>query len=106
MARVVTEPCNGCKDRGCVEVCPVDCFYEDDDQLYVHPDECIDCAACEPSCPVQAIFPEATVPRKWQPYIRLNAALREAPLPRAAKKWSIAAALIAMQAKEDEAATL
>ena len=57
MPYVIAEPCIGVKDRACVEVCPVDCIYEDDLMLYIHPDECIDCGACEPECPVTAIFP-------------------------------------------------
>ena len=62
MPYVITEACIGTKDRACVDVCPVDCIYEGPDQLYIHPDECIDCGACEPECPVTAIFPEEDVP--------------------------------------------
>ena len=58
MTYVIVEACIGVKDRACVDVCPVDCIYEGEDQLYIHPDECIDCGACEPECPVTAIFPE------------------------------------------------
>lgn len=72
MAYVVAEPCIGTKDRACVEVCPVDCFYEGTDQLYIHPEECINCAACEPACPVTAIFPEESVPEQWKYYIQKN----------------------------------
>ena len=54
MTYVIAEPCIGTMDRGCVDVCPVDCIYEGEDQLYIHPDECIDCGACEPECPVSA----------------------------------------------------
>ena len=57
MTYVIVEACIGVKDRACVDVCPVDCIYEGEDQLYIHPDECIDCGACEPECPVTAIFP-------------------------------------------------
>ena len=67
MTYVITEACIGVKDRACVDVCPVDCIYEGEDQLYIHPDECIDCGACEPECPVSAIFPEEDVPAK--PYV-------------------------------------
>lgn len=76
MAYVITEPCIGTKDKSCVDVCPVDCIYgtDDDDQLYIHPDECIDCGACEPECPVSAIFEELAVPQEWQSYIEKNAA--------------------------------
>ncbi|HTO72730.1 MAG TPA: ferredoxin family protein [Gemmatimonadales bacterium] len=62
MAYVITEACVSVKDKACVDVCPVDCIYEGADQLYIHPDECIDCGACEPECPVTAIFPEEDVP--------------------------------------------
>lgn len=72
MAFVVAEPCIGTKDRACVEVCPVECFYEGEDQLYIHPEECIDCAACEPACPVTAIFPADSVPDQWKHYIQKN----------------------------------
>ena len=75
MAFVITEPCVGVKDKSCVDVCPVDCIYgtDEDDQLFIHPDECIDCGACEPECPVQAIYDEAAVPAEWQSYIAKNA---------------------------------
>lgn len=53
-------------------VCPVNCFYEGDDQLYINPDECIDCGLCEPECPVSAIFVDTDVPAKWKDYIELN----------------------------------
>lgn len=72
MAYVVAEPCIGTKDRACVEVCPVECFYEGEDQLYIHPEECINCAACEPVCPVNAIFPEESVLEPWKHYIQKN----------------------------------
>jgi len=72
MPYVIAEPCLNTKDRGCVDVCPVDCIYEGEDQLYIHPDECIDCGACEPECPVSAIFPEEDVPPEWKTYIEKN----------------------------------
>jgi len=56
MPYVITEACIGVKDRACVDVCPVDCIYEGEDQLYIHPDECIDCGACEPECPVSDLL--------------------------------------------------
>ena len=62
MAYVVAEPCIKCKYTDCVEVCPVDCFYEGPNFLVIHPDECIDCGACEPDCPTKAIFPEESLP--------------------------------------------
>lgn len=72
VAYIIVEPCIGTKDASCVEVCPVDCIYEGDDQYYIHPDECIDCGACEPECPVQAIFPDTDVPPEWTSYIEKN----------------------------------
>jgi ferredoxin len=73
MTYVIVETCIGVKDRACVDVCPVDCIYEGEDQLYIHPDECIDCGACEPECPVTAIFAEDAVPDDQQQYIQINA---------------------------------
>jgi ferredoxin len=66
MTYVVTEACIRCKLMDCVEVCPVDCFYEGENMLVIHPDECIDCGVCEPECPVDAIVPD-TEPgtEKW-----------------------------------------
>jgi ferredoxin len=58
MTFVVTESCIKCKFTDCVEVCPVDCFYEGENMLVIHPDECIDCGVCEPECPVEAIKPD------------------------------------------------
>lgn len=78
MTYIVCEPCFDCKFTDCVEVCPVDCFYEDDRMLYIHPDECIDCGACVPECPVEAIFPEADVPEQWKEWTPMN--YEKAPL--------------------------
>ena len=75
MPHIITEPCIGVKDQSCVDVCPVECIYEAADQLYVHPDECIDCGACVPACPVSAIFPEEDVPSEWEGIIQKNAEL-------------------------------
>ena len=80
MSYYIAEPCIGTKDTACVEVCPVDCIHptKDDDnfeeakQLYIDPDVCIDCGACEPVCPVTAIFPEEELPEKWQEYVAIN----------------------------------
>ncbi|MBI2822892.1 MAG: ferredoxin family protein [Acidobacteria bacterium] len=74
MTFVICEPCIDVKDKACVEACPVDCIYgnETDRMLYIHPDECIDCGACEPVCPVTAIFPEDEVPDKWRDFIETN----------------------------------
>ena len=58
MTYVVTDSCIKCKYQDCVEVCPVDCFYEGENMLVIHPDECIDCGVCEPECPVEAIVPD------------------------------------------------
>jgi ferredoxin len=73
MAFVVCEPCQDCKYTDCVVVCPCDCFYQDDMQLYIDPEHCIDCEACVPECPVEAIFHESNVPIAWSPFIQLNA---------------------------------
>lgn len=73
MAFVVTEPCKGCKYTDCVVVCPMECFYEGDVMLYIDPNDCIDCGACEPECPVNAIYLDRDVPAKWESYIALNA---------------------------------
>ncbi|MFH1017738.1 MAG: ferredoxin family protein [Pseudomonadota bacterium] len=74
MAYVICQPCIGTKDKACLEVCPVDCIHgeEEEPQLFINPDECIDCGACEPVCPVTAIFIEEEVPEQWQPFIELN----------------------------------
>jgi ferredoxin len=69
---IIAEPCIDTKDRSCVEVCPVDCIHETDRMLVIDPEECIDCGACEPECPVEAIFPEDAVPPKWEAYIKIN----------------------------------
>ncbi len=58
MTYVVTEICIKCKYMDCIEVCPVDCFYEGENMLAIHPDECIDCGVCEPECPIEAIQPD------------------------------------------------
>jgi ferredoxin len=76
MAYVITEPCIGVKDKGCVEVCPMDCIHgaEEDVQMFINPAECVDCGACETECPVGAIYEEREVPAKWVHFIALNAA--------------------------------
>ena len=83
MTYVITEPCIDVKDRSCVEVCPVDCIHsgegDEDRILYIHPDECIDCGACEPACPVTAIFAEDDVPEEWSGYTEINAIWYEDP---------------------------
>jgi ferredoxin len=71
MTYVVVESCIKCKYMDCVEVCPVDCFYEGENMLVIHPDECIDCGVCEPECPIEAIKPD-TEPGLEQ-FLKLNA---------------------------------
>jgi ferredoxin len=66
MTFVVTESCIRCKHTDCVDVCPVSCFYEGENMLVIHPDECIDCGICEPECPVEAILPDSySEAAKW-----------------------------------------
>ena len=91
MAYIICEPCVGTCDTACVEVCPVDCIHgpsdkesagaeakvdgfipKDTDSLYIDPEECIDCGACEPECPVEAIFEESEVPHEWNNFIKIN----------------------------------
>ena len=80
MPFVVTEPCIKCKYTDCVSVCPVDCFREGPNFLVIDPEECIDCAACVPECPTEAIFLDEDVPKKWTEYIEIN--------ERLAAKWA------------------
>ena len=77
MTFVVGENCINCKHTDCVEVCPVDCFYEGPNMLVIHPDECIDCALCEPECPVNAIFSEDELPGDQEDFLELNRELSE-----------------------------
>jgi len=73
MTHIITEPCIDSKDKACIDVCPVDCIYDiGENQLYIHPEECIDCGLCVDNCPVEAIFPEEEVPEKWESYITKN----------------------------------
>ncbi len=87
MAYIIAEPCVGTCDTACVAVCPVDCIHPkkedwdakgydennlEDKLLYIDPEECIDCGACEPECPVEAIFEESEVPEEWNKYIKIN----------------------------------
>lgn len=76
MAYSITSPCVDVKDQSCVEVCPVDCIHHEEGKdrvLYIDPDECIDCGACEPVCPVEAIFENDAVPEHEQVWIEINA---------------------------------
>ena len=68
MTYTICEPCIDVKDRACVDECPVDCIYEGGRMLYIQPDECVDCGACEPVCPVTAIFYEDDVPSEWKQF--------------------------------------
>ena len=81
MTYVIAQPCVDVKDRACVQECPVDCIYEGERTLYIHPDECVDCGACEPVCPVEAIFYEDDLPDHWAPYLADNAAFFSDVLP-------------------------
>jgi NAD-dependent dihydropyrimidine dehydrogenase PreA subunit len=76
VAYVITDACIGTKDRSCVDVCPVDCIHDDGDDvdkmLYIDPDECIDCGACEPACPVTAIYAEDDVPDNLKVFVQIN----------------------------------
>ena len=72
MAYVIIEACIGTKNTACVGVCPVDCIYDGGDQFFINPEECIDCGACEPECPVEAIYPEDEVPEDMESYIAKN----------------------------------
>ena len=73
MTYIIAEPCIDIKDLSCVDVCPVDCIHTFERMLIIDPEECIDCGACEPECPVEAIFPEDKVPEEWAHYTKLNA---------------------------------
>ena len=73
MTYVIALPCIDVKDKSCIEECPVDCIYEGDRMLYIQPDECVDCGACEPVCPVEAIYYEDDVPGQWSNYKGINA---------------------------------
>jgi ferredoxin len=73
MSHIVTPPCNDCKYTDCCVVCPVECFYQDEMMLYIDPADCIDCEACVPECPVEAIFAEANTPAQWTSWIQINA---------------------------------
>ena len=89
MTFVVTDACIKCKYTDCVEVCPVDCFYEGENMLAINPDECIDCGVCEPECPIDAIKPESPELLNWIEINRQyatqwpNITVKKAPLPEA-----------------------
>lgn len=94
MAFVVTEQCIRCKLTDCVEVCPVDCFHEGPNMLVIDPDECIDCALCQPECPVEAIMAEDDVPAEQKHFIVLNKEL--------AKEWPVITQQIDPPADSDD----
>jgi ferredoxin len=100
MTYIITAPCIDVKDKSCVEVCPVDCIHPTDGEgepiLYIDPDECIDCGACEPECPVEAIFAEDDLPEEWSRFTEINAKYFE--LKDSPEEWS--------QYKEDHAEDL
>ena len=73
MTYVIALPCVDLKDKACIEECPVDCIYEGERMLYIQPDECVDCGACEPVCPTEAIFYEDDVPSQFAEYKQINA---------------------------------
>jgi ferredoxin len=75
---IIAEPCIDIKDKSCIDVCPVDCIHEYERMLVIDPEECIDCGACEPECPVEAIYPEDALPDKWQDFVKINYAFPDA----------------------------
>jgi len=95
MAFVITDNCIKCKYTDCVEVCPVNCFYEGPNMLVINPDECIDCALCEPECPVNAIMSADDVPAEQEAFLKINDELsrvwpnitQKKPAPADADEW-------------------
>ena len=81
MTYVVAEPCVNCRYTDCALVCPVEAFHLDDDMLVINPETCIDCDACVPECPVEAVFAEANVPAEWTSFTPLNAERALSGLP-------------------------
>jgi NAD-dependent dihydropyrimidine dehydrogenase PreA subunit len=86
MTYVIGSACIDVTDRACTDECPVDCIYVGDRMAYVNPDECIDCSACEPVCPVEAIAPLEQVPPRDEPFILENARFFDEPLPGRAER--------------------
>lgn len=74
MTHVIAQPCINVKDKACVDVCPVDCIHgeDGDNQLYINPNDCIDCTLCVDACPVQAIFSEEDLPAEWKNFAQVN----------------------------------
>jgi NAD-dependent dihydropyrimidine dehydrogenase PreA subunit len=81
VAYVISAACIDVLDRACVDECPVDCIYEGARALYIHPDECVDCGACEPVCPVEAIYYEDDLPESLAPFRADNERFFAEPLP-------------------------
>ena len=73
MTYIIAQPCVDILDKGCIEECPVDCIYEGERMLYIHPDECVDCGACVSACPVGAIAPETRLEPRQLPFVEINA---------------------------------
>lgn len=90
MAFVVTENCFGCKYTDCVVVCPCESFREGDQMLFIDPESCVDCEACLPECPVEAIYYEENVPEKWLDYVQLNAEMAKKCPPIVERKTPLA----------------
>ena len=80
MTYIVVELCVDCKYTDCAAVCPVEAFHELPDRLYINPQTCIDCDACVPECPVEAIFSEATLPEQYADWLELNAEAEQYPI--------------------------
>ncbi|HYP00295.1 MAG TPA: ferredoxin family protein [Pyrinomonadaceae bacterium] len=80
MTYIVTEACVDCKYTDCAAVCPVEAFHELPDRLYINPETCIDCDACVPECPVEAIFSDAALPAEFQDWLDLNAEAEQYPI--------------------------
>jgi ferredoxin len=108
MTYVVTDNCINCKHTDCVAVCPVDCFYEGENFLVIHPDECIDCDACVEACPIDAIYSEDDLPEDKQHFLQINEELannwqqitdQKEPMPDA-EKWNGVAGKLELLKKE------
>jgi len=81
MTYVITDACVDVKDKSCIEQCPVDCIYEGGRALYINPEECIECGACEPVCPVEAVYFDSELPSELEPSLASNAAFFSGVLP-------------------------
>lgn len=83
MTYIICEPCVGVMDKACVDVCPVDCIHENEEEkmLYIHPEDCVDCGLCVPECPVDAIFADDQVPEKWEAFTKKNYDLSGVEMP-------------------------